>query len=90
MLVCADALGTLPFFRTSKERIGVHPLLRLTPPRRLRGLDAERILVGHGLGIHEDAADALREAIATARRRAPKVVLDGVRTLRRRRGDADM
>ena len=90
VLVCADALGTLPFFRTSKERIGVHPLLRLTPPRRLRGLDAERILVGHGLGIHEDAADALREAIATARRRAPKVVLDGVRTLRRRRGDADM
>ena len=33
ILVCADALGTLPYFRAGDEPVGVHPFLRLRPPR---------------------------------------------------------
>jgi hypothetical protein len=69
VLVCADALGTVAYFRAPPDRIGVHPLLRLTPPRRLGRLDPEHVLVGHGEGVHEDAAAAVREALATSRRR---------------------
>ena len=52
ILLCADALGTLPFFRAGDEPAGLHPFLRLWPPRSLRGLGAEHLLVGHGEGIH--------------------------------------
>ena len=69
VLVCADALGTVAYFRAPADRIGVNPLLRLTPPRRLGRLDPEHVLVGHGEGVHEDAAAAVREALATSRRR---------------------
>jgi hypothetical protein len=64
VLVCADALGTAPFFRAGSEAVGVHPFLRLRPPR-LRGLGAEHLLVGHGEGLHgAEAAEALRAALA--------------------------
>jgi hypothetical protein len=73
VLVCADALGTVPrFFCAGGERLAVHPLLRPFPPRRLRPYQPERILVGHGEGVHTDAEAALREALATARRRLPR------------------
>ncbi len=75
VLVCGDALGSLPdFFRTPRERLGVHPLLRMIPPRRLARLDPEHVLVGHGQGVHEGATAALREALAMSRRRLPAVV----------------
>jgi hypothetical protein len=80
VLVAADALGTVPaYFLAPGERLGVHPLLRLTPPRRLAGLAPEHVLVGHGTGVHEDAAAALREALAHARRRTPGLVLSMLR-----------
>ena len=37
ILVCADALGTHPFFRVGDELAGLHPFFRLRPPRALRG-----------------------------------------------------
>ena len=75
-LVTADALGTNPFFTGGKAPLGVHLLLRLTPPRALGGLEPERILVGHGEGlVGPHAADALREALRTSRRRLPGVLL---------------
>jgi hypothetical protein len=64
-LVCADAVGTAQYYRAPGERLGVSPLLRLTPPRRLLAVEPDHVLVGHGEGIH-DAAAALREAV-TAR-----------------------
>jgi hypothetical protein len=71
-LVVPEALGTAEFFRVGDERLGVHPMLRLVPPRNaLGGLDPDRILVGHGRGIHEDAARALSNALGGSRRRAP-------------------
>jgi hypothetical protein len=56
---------------SSFVRFGVSPLLRLTPPRQLLAVEPDHVLVGHGEGIHEDAAAALREAITLARRRTP-------------------
>jgi hypothetical protein len=81
-LVCADALGTLPFFLAGDERIGVHPGLRLTPPRSLARVEPARVFVGHGAGLDTDAAPAVREAIATARRRSPRAVLAAVSAVR--------
>lgn len=72
VLVVGDALGTLRYFRAGGEELGVHPLLRLTPPRTLAGLEPEHVLCGHGRGVHgPEAAAALREALATSRRRIP-------------------
>jgi hypothetical protein len=71
VLVCGDALGTAPYYRGPGERLAVHPFLRLTPPRRLRGLSPRHILVGHGEGIHGDeAVPALERALASSRRGA--------------------
>lgn len=71
-LIVADALGTAPYFLARGDRLGVHPLLRLLPPRVLATLTPDHVLVGHGEGLHgAEAAPALRQAIATARRRSP-------------------
>ena len=76
VLVCGDALGTAGYFVARGERLGVHPLLRATPPRAaLEGLTPDHVLCGHGEGVHEDATPALHEALATARRRLPRVLL---------------
>jgi glyoxylase-like metal-dependent hydrolase (beta-lactamase superfamily II) len=84
VLVCADALGTIPhYFALGDERIGIHPLLRLTPPRRLGRYDAEHVLVGHGDGVHEGAAAAVRDALAHSRRRLARLPLELAATLRR-------
>jgi hypothetical protein len=77
VLVCTEALGTVPYFRAPDEQLGVHPFLRLYQPRALRdmarGLTPRHVLVGHGEGIHgEDAAPALRRAVLGARRASPR------------------
>jgi hypothetical protein len=75
VLLVADALGTVGYFAAPGEAIGVHPLLRLRPPRALEGLEPEHILCGHGAGVHGPAAaPALREALATSRRRLPRAL----------------
>jgi len=77
VLVCAEALGTVPYFRGPDETLGVHPFLRLYQPRGLRDmakcLAPEHILVGHGEGVHgEGAAPALAQAVRGARRATPR------------------
>ena len=86
ILVFADALGSLDYFRAPGEPIGVNPALRLFPPRRsLAGLDPEHILFGHGEGFHgPEAAGALRTALATARKRLPRAWLATARSVVRR------
>lgn len=78
-LVVAEAVGTTSYFRTDDERLGVHPALRLKPPRRLRRLDPERVLVGHGPGVFEDATAALEGALTGARRRTPRLYAKNLR-----------
>lgn len=73
VLVVPEALGTAPFFRTGDERLGVHVGLRLKPPKSLARLSPERVLVGHGEGVHEDAATALEDAVRGARSGAPRL-----------------
>lgn len=79
VLVCADAVGTLAYFRARDEPLGLHPLLRLRPPRALRRVFPEHVLSGHGWGVHENASHALHEALRTARRRLPAALAHGVR-----------
>ena len=71
VLLVAEAVGTIPFFCAGEEPAGVHPVLRPWPPRSLRGLAPDHLLVGHGEGIHHHPA-ALESALRTARRRVPR------------------
>lgn len=80
-LVVPESLGTAPYFLTGDERIGVHPMLRFTPPRDLGDRAAERVLVSHGEGVMSDAAAAIRDAVANSRRRAPRLYAEAIRSL---------
>jgi hypothetical protein len=85
VLVCADALGTIPhYFALGDERVGVHPLLRLTPPEVLAGFAPEHVLCGHGEGVHENAAAAVHEALTGCRRRLVRLPVELPLSLRRR------
>jgi hypothetical protein len=74
-LVVADALGTNAFYTGGKRPVGVHLLLRLTPPKQLARDDAERLLVGHGGAVTTDAAAAVRDAIRRSRRDLPRILV---------------
>lgn len=81
VLVVPEAVGTGEFFCVGDERLGVHPVLRFRPPRSLSRLSPDRVLVGHGPGIHEAAPDALDHAITGSRRRAPALYWKTVKSL---------
>jgi len=82
-LVTADVLGTLGYFG---KPLGVHPIYRLTPPRRaLAGIVPEHVLVGHGEGVHGlEAAPACAHALAKSRTGFPRLIADGARRAVRR------
>ena len=75
-LVVAEALGTNEFFAAGPETVGVHLLLRLTPPRDALGpLAPEHLLVGHGRGLHGPAAtDGLQRALEHSRGGLPRLL----------------
>jgi hypothetical protein len=84
ILVCADALGTIPFFRAGDEPAGLHPFFRLKRPRALEGLGVEHLLVGHGEGLHgETAAAAVEHALRTGRLRFPRWLMGIPRIVRK-------
>jgi hypothetical protein len=87
ILVVGDALGTGGYFRAGDEPVGVHPFLRLKPPRKaFAGLEPLHVLCGHGQGGHGDGVpDAVREALATARRRLPRALFGTLRSAVHRR-----
>lgn len=75
LLVCVEAVGTIgPFLARPTDRLGVHPLLRLRPPRGALAVDPVAIAVGHGTPVVEDASAALAEALRTARSGLPRAV----------------
>jgi hypothetical protein len=82
VLVCGDALGTARYYCAGDERLAVHPLMRLRPPKF--GVEPDVILCGHGPGLFVDAGGALREALSTSRRRIPGQVASAVRAWRSR------
>jgi hypothetical protein len=73
-LVIAEAMGTAPAFALGRP-LGVHPMLRLTPPRVLSGHPAERLFVGHGSPLQSGAAAAVDEALANSLSDLPRLAL---------------
>lgn len=71
-LVLADVLGTASYFTVGSEPLGVHPMVRIAPPRELSEFTPDRLLVGHGTGVQDGATGALQRAIANARRNLPQ------------------
>lgn len=78
-MVVPEAVGTNDFSVTGRERVGVQAALRLTPPRKLGQLSPDRLLVGHGDGIMENADRALTDALEGSRRRAPGLYAESLR-----------
>lgn len=78
-LYVPEALGTAEYYRAPGESLGVHPALRLTPPKGLREFEADRLLVGHGHGIDADAAASISRSLDGARRNAPGLYLKTAR-----------
>ena len=67
-LVVAEALATNSFFPVGDDTVGIHPFLRLAPPRTLRSFEPEHLLVGHGEGVHgPEATLALQQALSRSR-----------------------
>jgi len=71
-LIVPEAVGTAPYFRSGDEEIGIHPFLRVLPPRKLAAFEPEHLLSGHGTGMHgPGTAAALKDALDGSRRRIP-------------------
>jgi hypothetical protein len=74
-LVVAEAIGTAPMFALGRTA-GMHPLLRLTPPRaRLSRWQPQTLLVGHGRTLEYGGGEAVQEALAHARGDIPKLLI---------------
>jgi hypothetical protein len=81
-LIVAEAVGTAPVFAIGR-RAGVHPILRLTPPRsQLSAYQPTMLLVGHGNTIESNAAAALEEALAHSRSDIPQLLIKLPKLLR--------
>jgi len=75
-LVVAEALGTNRFYTAGKAPLGVHLLLRLTPPRALAAHAPERLLVGHGEALDgPGTTSALCAALDDSRRKLPGILV---------------
>lgn len=75
VLVVSETIGTNELWAAGPGPAGVHPMLRLLPPGRLRGVDPEHLLVGHGAGVHgPEAGPGLEQAYARSRRDLPSLV----------------
>ncbi len=74
-LVIAEALGTAPAF-TLGRRVGLHPMLRLRPPKGpLTARSPERLFVGHGAALESGAAAEIQDALSGALSDIPQLVL---------------
>jgi hypothetical protein len=81
-LIVAEAIGTAPAFALGR-RVGVHPLLRLTPPRtQLSPYRPEMLLVSHGRTVESGAAGALDDALAHSRSDLPRLLTQLPKLLR--------
>lgn len=75
-LVVPEAVGTGPFFAVGPGPVGVHPMLRLTPPRGALGdLEPQFLLAGHGPPLSgPQTAAALDDALARSWRDVPRML----------------
>lgn len=84
LLIVPEAVGTADYFALGRP-LGVHPMLRVTPPLSLRRYAPRHLLVGHGPSVHEQASEALEQALTHARGDIARGVARLPRLLRRRR-----
>jgi len=70
-LVVPDSIGTTDYNRINQERAGIELFRRLQPPNELRGVEPERLLVGHGPPIDENATAALDQALSSGKHSFP-------------------
>ena len=86
LLIVPESLGTIPFFLAHPDdRLGMHPLARVRPPRAaLARLAPDTIAVGHGGPVIGGAATDMQKALEGARTEIPSALLTTVRALRRR------
>ncbi|MFC7058040.1 hypothetical protein [Halovenus salina] len=75
-LVTPDSLGTTDQNCIHDERLGLVTLCRLRPPDQLRGLEPDRVLVGHGEPVTEKPAAALERALDTGPSSFPRAFLE--------------
>lgn len=80
-LVVPESVGTVSYSTVGGERLGVHPVIRIAPPRTLADRAPERVLVGHGYPILDGATPALHEAVRNARRRLPQSWFGALRAM---------
>ena len=69
-----EAVGTIPFFLARPgDRLGMHPLARLRPPRvQLARIDPTTVAVGHGEPVIGEGGIELARALSGARRDLPR------------------
>jgi hypothetical protein len=74
VLVVPETLGTVDAFTAGHGAVGMHPVLRPVPPKALRGMRPEHLLVGHGPPVSgPDARDGVEWAYAHARSDIPRL-----------------
>lgn len=74
-LITPDSFGTTEWSRLDGERLGMSLFRRLQPPTQLSGLDPDRILVGHGEPLTENAGTELQASLDRARASFPRALL---------------
>ena len=83
-LVVPEAVGTSATFAVGSRPVGVHPMLRPFGVGRLRRLEPELLLVGHGPPVAGPvAAVGLRDALDRSRKDMPRLLLSLPGLLRR-------
>jgi hypothetical protein len=81
ILLTPESLGTAEYYCAPGELVGVHPALRLFPPKQLGELDVERLLVGHGASIETGATEQIQSALSGSRSRAPQLYLKTLKSV---------
>lgn len=81
VLIVPEAVGSTEYFRTSERQLGVHPMLRVLPPRELTQFQPSRVLVGHGPGVSENVSEVLEDAVSGARIRTPRLFIKNFKNL---------
>lgn len=75
LLVVSEVVGSAPHYAVGPGAVGVHPMLRTWPPgRALASRRPEHLHFGHGAGVQDGAADALRTAFERSRRDIPHLL----------------
>lgn len=75
-LVIPDSLATVYPWTRETEQLGLDLNRRLQPPTQLAELEPDRILVGHGEPVTENAAEVLQTALSGARRSFPGALVE--------------